>query len=70
MLAYRAKSAISIATYKGTRGSSMPQVKITEQITGRNGNMMVSISCWYALMNLVVWLTSVPPKRFEWNDML
>ena len=20
-------------------------------------------------MNLVVWLTSVPPKRLEWNDI-
>ena len=45
-VAYTASSAIRIATYTGTRGAKMPHVKMTEHITGRNGNMMVSIICW------------------------
>ena len=45
-VAYTASSAMRIATYTGTRGAKIPHVKMTEQITGRNGNMMVSIICW------------------------
>ena len=45
-VAYTASSAMRIATYTGTRGAKMPHVKMTEHITGRNGNMMVSIICW------------------------
>ena len=31
-----------MATYTGTRGAKMAQVKTTEHTTGRNGNVTVS----------------------------
>ena len=33
-----------IATYTGTRGARMAQVKMIEQATGKNGNVIVSSS--------------------------
>ena len=35
-----------MATYIGTRGARMAHVNITEQMTGRNGKVMVSSSSW------------------------